>query len=63
MERIDLPGVSLTPERETISLAATLAATIVPGRLRADFIKAVGDRLRPIRDGDYLGLNWSGRNG
>jgi hypothetical protein len=43
----ELPGVKLTPEQlETVQVAARF----VPLRLRAEFMKGLGDRLRPIRD-------------
>jgi hypothetical protein len=43
----ELTGVKLTPEQiETVQMASRF----VPLRLRAEFIKGLGDRLRPIRD-------------
>ena len=43
----ELTGVKLTPEQlETVKVAALF----VPLRLRAEFMKGLGDRLRPIRD-------------
>jgi hypothetical protein len=43
----ELSGVKLTPEQiETVKVAALF----VPLRLRAAFMKGLGDRLRPIRD-------------
>jgi hypothetical protein len=43
----ELTGVKLTPEQLDSVQAAAL---FVPMRLRAEFMKGLGDRLRPIRD-------------